>query len=154
MRPPSSRAISIALALAALPASALAMLVPINHAQRIDVRGVAASVVVGNPNIASVTVVDTHTLYVMGRGPGSTNVVVLDKAGHAIFSGDVTVAASGSNVSLYRGDKRVQVNCTQGCVEVGDSDNQPSVSMRGAGGASGAAASPPGGMGATVSTMP
>jgi len=131
MRPPFSRAISLAVTLAALPATALAMLVPINHAERIDVRGAAASVVVGNPSIASVTVVDTHTLYIMGRGPGSTNVIVLDKAGHALFSSDVTVAATGSNVSLYRGDKRTQVNCSYGCVEQTDGDRQPFVSMRG-----------------------
>jgi Flp pilus assembly secretin CpaC len=155
MRPPLSRAISFAILLAAPPATALAMLVPINHAQRIDVRGVAASVVVGNPNIASVTVVDTHTLYVMGRGPGSTNIVVLDKAGRPLYSGDVTVAASGENVNLYRGDKRVQVNCNRGCVEVGDGDNQPSVSMRGASAFPGVAAGAPGVTGgATVSTMP
>jgi Flp pilus assembly secretin CpaC len=154
MRPPFSHAIFLAGTLAALPAAALAMLVPINHAQRIDVRGVAASVVVGNPNIASVTVVDTHTLYIMGRGPGSTNVVVLDKAGRSLYSGDVTVAASGANVNLYRGDKRVQVNCNRGCVEVSDGDNQPSVSMRGAGATPGAAGAPTGMGGATSSTMP
>jgi Flp pilus assembly secretin CpaC len=135
MRPSISRAFfpAVAACLLALPAAALAMIVPINHAQRIDVQGAAASVVIGNPKIASVTVVDTHTLYVMGRGPGSTNVVVLDKAGHALFTGDVTVAATGSNVSLYRGDKRVQVNCSYGCVEESQGDTQASVGMRGAG---------------------
>jgi Flp pilus assembly secretin CpaC len=147
MRLPFSRALSLAVALAAIPAAALAMLVPINHAQRVDLRGVAASVVVGNPRIASVTVVDAHTIYIMGRGSGSTNVVVLDKSGRTLFTGDVTVAATGANVSLYRGDKRIHVNCSYGCVEEADGDTQASIGMRGA-----AAVSSP--TGAAAATMP
>jgi len=148
MRPPFSRAFVLAATLAALPAAALAMIVPINHAQRVDVQGVAATVVVGNPKIASVTVVDTHTLYIMGRGAGSTNVVVLDKSGRTLFTGDVTVAATGTNVSLYRGAKRAQVNCSYGCVEETEGDTQASV-----GGQSlGVAPTPAGG--ATLPTMP
>jgi Flp pilus assembly secretin CpaC len=148
MRPPFSRALILAATLAALPAAALAMIVPINHAQRIDIRGAAASVVVGNSKIASVTVVDSHTLYIMGRGAGSTNVIVLDKAGHPLFSGDITVAATGANVSLYRGDKRVQVNCSYGCVEEADGDAQASVGLRSSsnGGASSMGAPPAGTM--------
>jgi Flp pilus assembly secretin CpaC len=123
--------------LAASPAAALAMVVAINHAERIDVRGAAASVVIGNPGIASVTVVDSHTLYIMGRGAGSTNVIVLDKAGRPLFSGDVTVAATGANVTLYRGDKHIRVNCSYGCAEEADSDTQASIGLHG-----GRAASP------------
>ncbi len=148
MRPPSSRVLILAATLAALPAAALALIVPINHAQRIDVNGAAASVVVGNQNIASVTVVDSHTLYIMGRGAGSTNVVVLDKTGHTLFAGDVTVAATGTNVSLYRGDKRVHVNCSYGCVEEADGDTQASVGTRSSGGAPSAVS------GVAISKMP
>jgi len=149
MRPPFSRVLAFAVSLAALPAAALAMMVPINHAQRIDLRGVAASVVVGNPRIASVTVVDAHTIYVMGLGPGLTNVAVLDRAGHSLFTGDVTVAATGANVSLYRGDKRTQVNCSYGCVEEAAGDTQASVGSRSS------AAPPPGSpTGAAAGSMP
>jgi Flp pilus assembly secretin CpaC len=142
MRPPFRRVLSLAAALTALPAAALAMLVPVNHAQRIDIRGIAASVVVGNPRIASVTVVDAHTLYVMGRGAGSTNVVVLDKEGRALYTGDVTVAATGSNVNVYRGDKRTRVNCSYGCVEGEDGDTQASLGARSLSATPGAAAVP------------
>jgi Flp pilus assembly secretin CpaC len=148
MLPPFSRAFSFAVALAASPAVALAMLVPINHAQRIDVRGDAASVVVGNPKIASVTVVGAHILYIMGRGAGSTNVVVLDKSGRTLFTGEVTVAATGANVSLYRGDRRIQVNCSYGCVEEAEGDTQASIGGRGA------SAAPSGSIGAPTSGMP
>jgi Flp pilus assembly secretin CpaC len=136
MRPLLNRPLSLALtvaapfALAAAPAAALAMLVPINHAERIDLRGGAASVVVGNTSIASVTVVDTHTIYIMGRSAGSTNVIVLDKAGRLLFTRDITVAGTGSNVNLYRGAKRTQVNCTYSCVELADSDQQSTASIK------------------------
>jgi hypothetical protein len=137
MRPPLSRAFFVAILLAgplaglARPADALPVLVPLNHATRINVRGVAASVVVGNPSIASVTVVDTHTLYIMGRGPGSTNVAVLDKSGRTLFTDDVTVSAAGTHVSVYRGEKRTQVSCSYGCVELSDSQAQPNTNIAG-----------------------
>jgi Flp pilus assembly secretin CpaC len=153
MRPLFSRVFTLAvplvvalvggLGVASLPQAALAMLVPINHAERVDLHGDAASVVVGNQTIASVTVIDSHTLYIMGRGPGSTNVIVLDKAGRTLFTGEVTVAAQGSNVSLYRGDKRIQVNCTYGCIESTD-DRQPNVALHGSPGAPGMIGAAPG----------
>lgn len=122
----------LALALvAAAPSAAFAMLVPINHAQRLDVPGSAASVIVGNADIISVTVVDSHTVYIMGRTAGTTNVVVLDKAGRALFSGEITVAASGANVTVYRGATRSTVNCSFGCVEAADGDKTPLASIGG-----------------------
>jgi Flp pilus assembly secretin CpaC len=135
MRPPFSRAVFVAVLLAAgavglaRPAHALPVIVPLNHATRVNLRGVAASVVVGNPSIASVTVVDTHTVYIMGRGPGSTNVAILDRSGRTLFTDDVTVTASGAHLSLFRGEKRVQVSCSYGCEELNDAQPQPNTSL-------------------------
>jgi Flp pilus assembly secretin CpaC len=123
MRPPFRRAAVLALmlagplALAILPASADAMVIPINHAERVTLSGAAASVIIGNASILAVTVVDSHTVYVMGKNAGTTNVTILDRAGQPIFTSEMTVATSGSNVTLYRGDKRVTVNCAYACVE-------------------------------------
>jgi Flp pilus assembly secretin CpaC len=141
MRPPLSRAFALALTLAgtlaliARPAPAHAMIVPINHAERLNLGGAAASVIIGNAAIVSVTVVDSHTVYVMGKGPGTTNVTILDRDGKPIFASEMTVAAVGSNVTLYRGDKRVTVNCAYGCVEAADSATAPQASTGGGGAA-------------------
>jgi len=116
MRPPLSRAISFAILLAAPPATALAMLVPINHAQRIDVRGVAASVVVGNPTIADVSVIDSHTVYISGRNFGQTDVVVLDPNGRAVYASDVVVASQeGGLITVFRGADRMDFACAATC---------------------------------------
>jgi Flp pilus assembly secretin CpaC len=145
MRPLFSLAIALTLAgplaLAAHPTSVDAMVVPINHAERLNIGGAAASVIIGNASIVSVTVVDSHTVYVMGKGAGTTNVTILDRAGRPIFASEMTVAAVGSNVTLYRGDKRVSVNCTYGCVEASDGAAIPQVST-GAGAMTATAAQP------------
>jgi len=140
MRPPFSRAclvsvtcLSATLSLAALPATALAMLVPVNHAERLNLRGAAASVIVGNAAILSVTIVDTHTVYVMGKGPGATNLTILDRAGQPIFNSEITVAGLGSNVTIYRGDKRAVANCSYGCAEASGDAASPQASMGAAG---------------------
>jgi hypothetical protein len=101
---------------AAAPAWAESLVVPIDHSTRIAVQGSAASVVIGNPQVADVTVVDSHTLFVSGRGYGQTDVVVLDRSGRTIFSGDVIVAAAGSGrVSVYRGGDRTDMACAPAC---------------------------------------
>ena len=101
---------------AAAPAMAQSLVVPIDHSMRLGVSGQAASVVVGNPAVADVTVVDTHTLFVSGRGYGETDVVVLDRTGRTIYSGDVIVAAAGGGrASVYRGADRTDMACAPTC---------------------------------------
>ena len=120
------------------------MVVPIDHSQRLTVQGAAASVVVGNPQVADVTVVDSHTLFVSGRGYGETDVVVLDHAGRTIYSGEVTVTApSMGRVSVWRGQARTDMACAPNCQVTIRSPTSPS-----AGGASAAGSSSgPGGGG-------
>lgn len=104
-------------ALLAAPAAALAMTVPLDHSVRLNVPGSAASVVIGNPAVADVTVVDSHTVYVMGKGYGSTDVVILDQGGRTLYTGDVIVTKPGSDVSVYRGGSRTDFACAPGCSE-------------------------------------
>jgi hypothetical protein len=121
------------------PASAQ-LVVPIDHSTRLAVNGAAASVVVGNPQVADVTVVDSHTLFVSGRGYGETDVVVLDRAGRTIYSGDVIVAAGGSGrVSVYRGADRTDLACAPNCSVSTRSPTGPS--EKGAAGGGGSAGS-------------
>ncbi len=91
--------------------------VMLNHSQRLSLSGTAANVVVGSASIADVTVVDSHTLYVQGRGYGSTDIVVTDHEGRTIYSGEVTVGAPGRSVALYRGIAREDYACAPACSE-------------------------------------
>ena len=129
-----------ALALAAVPALAHPSLeVAIDHATRLNVVAPAGSVIVGNPQVADVTVVDPHTVFVSGRGYGVSEVVVLDPLGRTVWDGDVVVTGStqGGQVTVFHGAAPVEMACATVCAP----------SIRSAKGSSGA--SPTGGPGGT-----
>lgn len=142
-----TRALPLALLLALTAASPLAaetLTVAIDHSMRLPVAGGAASVVVGNPQVADVTVVDSHTVYVSGRGYGETDVVVLDGAGRTLFSGDIMVGAPNTGrVSVYRGSARTDLACAPGCAVSFRSDTKGTGSGSAGGSATPAATGSP-----------
>ena len=81
---------SIVLSAPAL-AQTRAVNVEIDGTTRVQLRGAASSVVVGNPAIADVTVTDANTLFIVGKGYGTTEVVVVDEIGRTLFQGEVSV---------------------------------------------------------------
>ena len=90
--------------------------VEIDRAQRIQLRGAASSVIVANPAVADVTVVDASTLYVTGRGHGSTEVVVVDAIGRTLYQAVVHVTApSAGHVRVWRGAAATEMACASGC---------------------------------------
>lgn len=106
----------MALALATPALAAPRTSVAIDHTARINLRGDAASVIVGNPAVADVTVVDERTLFLSGRGYGVTEVVVLDPLGRTIWQGEVVVTAPTEGaVSVYRGSQVTEMACAQSC---------------------------------------
>ncbi len=113
-----TRMLALAVLSASIAAGAFAepLSLAIDHSSRLNVRGAAASVVVGNPQVADVTVVDSHTVFVSGRGYGETDVVVLDGAGRTVYEGEVVVGTpSSGRVSVYRGSDRTDMACAPGC---------------------------------------
>lgn len=136
-----------ALCLALLVATAVAggaqaqtLTVAIDHSTRLNVAGSAASVVVGNPSVADVIVVDSHTVFVSGRGYGETDLIVLDGGGRTLYSGEVLVGSpSAGRVSVYRGGDRTDMACAPGC-EV--SFRSPAKVGAGSGSQGGASAAP------------
>lgn len=110
----------LALAVLAPAPAALAqsrpLSVEVDHVTRLNLSGSAASVIVGNPLIADVTVVDAHTLFVSGRSYGVTEVVVLDAAGRSIYQGEVVVSApSAGQVRVWRGATVTDMACSATC---------------------------------------
>jgi Flp pilus assembly secretin CpaC len=99
--------------------------VPLNHSVRLNVVG-AQNVVVGNPKIADVTVVDSRTVFVSGRGYGASDIVITGQNGRTLFTGDVVVVRPTSSISVYHGLKRSDVACAVSCSEVeGGGDAAP-----------------------------
>jgi hypothetical protein len=109
-------ALSLLLIAAPLAAHAAGITVPIDQSRRLPVGGVAASVVVGNKDIADVRAIDSRTLMVVGKRQGVTNIVVFDVAGRTIYDGEVMVSApTGSMVTVYRGASAVEYACSPYC---------------------------------------
>lgn len=89
-----------------------------NHATRIALSAPAGNVIVGNPDIADVTVVDTRTIFIVGRSFGRSGVTITDKYGRVIFDGDVVVSQASNArgvVTVYKGLKSSSVMCAATC---------------------------------------
>jgi hypothetical protein len=72
-----------------------------------------ATVYVGNPTIADITMIDSRHAFVQGKGYGHTNIVALNQNGVQVFGTQVTVTGSDGSgtVILNRGAQRITLNC-------------------------------------------
>jgi Flp pilus assembly secretin CpaC len=114
VRPFAFAALLSALAVPAVAAPALT--VALDHSERLNVSRPAGSVIVGNPQVADVTVVDANTVYVSGRGYGVSEIVVLDPLGRAVWKGDVVVTApAGGEVTVFHGVQPTEMACAAIC---------------------------------------
>ena len=78
-----------------------------------------ATVYVGNPSIADVTMLDTRHAFVQGKSYGITNIVALNHDNVQVFNTRVSVTGGSGNgtVTLNRGAQRVTLNCAGGRCE-------------------------------------
>jgi len=93
------------------------MNVEIDQATRVPLRAPAGSVIVGNPQIADVTVVDSNTLYITGKGYGVTEVVAVDAIGRTVFQRQIVVTdgAGAGRVRMWRGAQSTEMACGSSC---------------------------------------
>lgn len=90
--------------------------VSVDGVQRVSLRGAAASVVVANPQIADVVVVDANTLVITGKGYGVTEVVAVDAIGRSLFQNRIVVTAGDAGtVRLWRGAEGTEMVCGSSC---------------------------------------
>jgi len=77
----------------------------------------AGAVVIGNPEIADVSIHSANTIFVVGRGYGETNLVVLNSAGHKIMDADIQVINNlpPNGVRLFNGKQRETYSCAPYC---------------------------------------
>ena len=101
---------------AAAQAQSRPLNVEIDHATRVQLRGPAGSVIVANPRIADVTVVDANTLFITGKGYGVTEVIAVDALGRPLFQSQVVVSAgSNGSVRVWRGGQATEMACGSSC---------------------------------------
>lgn len=106
----------IALSATAAVAASGSMTVEYKQSRRIALGGPAANVVIGDPNVADVTMVDARSIIVIGKGYGSTDVLVLDSGGRTLLDSRVTVVASDdARVTVYQGAASADFSCARRC---------------------------------------
>ena len=118
IRPLAAAALLIAALTAAGVAAAQSapLNIQIDRSQRVALRGAAGSVIVGNPAIADVTVVDANTLFITGKGYGVTEVVAVDAIGRTVFQSQVVVTGgSTGSVRVWRGAQATEMACAASC---------------------------------------
>ena len=75
-----------------------------------------ATIVVGNPLIADVSIQSGGLMVVTGKGYGRTNLIVLDRAGNVLTERTVQVQGPGEDVVVvYRGNDRESYSCAPKC---------------------------------------
>ncbi|NBB51681.1 pilus assembly protein CpaC [Rhizobium sp. CRIBSB] len=114
----SAAVLSLLALVAATPAAAQSrpLSVDIDQSTRVQLRAPAGSVIVGNPRIADVTVVDANTLFIVGKGYGVTEVVAVDVLGRTVFQSQVVVTAGDTGrVRVWRGGQVTEMACASTC---------------------------------------
>lgn len=117
-------ALCLMLGAALTPAPALAVdgapiNVSVNMARILRINAAAATVIVGNPGIADVTIQDPRTLILTGKSYGQTNLIVLDSAGTPIADTIIEVVQMQAGITtVYQGQARTSLSCAPVCQNV------------------------------------
>lgn len=107
---------AIALSLVAGAAAAEALQVPIDQSARVRLSGPAQDVVVANPAVADVNMLDARNLVVLGKQYGVTNLIVVDGLGRTILDRNIVVVAPPEGrMSFYRGGEVRTYACAPDC---------------------------------------
>jgi hypothetical protein len=113
--------LAAALLAAATPAAAAgdSVALALDEVYTITFKTPVATVYVGNPTIADVTMLDARHAFVQGKGYGRTNIVALNRDNVQVFNAHVTVvgAHDAGTVTLNRGAQRVTLTCAGGRCE-------------------------------------
>ena len=97
-------------------AQAQSLTVRLDQATRVALAGTARDVVIGNPAVADVSVLDGRNLVLTGKSAGVTSLLVIDGVGRTILDRKVVVVASDDGqVSFYRGRQLQGYACTPRC---------------------------------------
>jgi Flp pilus assembly secretin CpaC len=114
----------LAFVLAALMAAPTAVLadtsepisVKVNMARILRISAPAATVIIGNPIVADVTIQDPQTLVLTGKSYGETNLIILDSLGNPIADTTISVVQGEADLmTVYMGTARTTLSCKPTC---------------------------------------
>jgi Flp pilus assembly secretin CpaC len=123
---------AFAIAVLSCPATALAGMtddaisVNVDQAKLVKLPERVATIVIGNPLIADVTMQPGGIIIVTGKGYGATNVIAMDRRGDILVDRIIQVEGPTDQVvTIYRGIQRESYSCMPICqrrVTLGDGD--------------------------------
>lgn len=120
--------------------------VNVDQAKLVKVPERTATIVVGNPLIADVTLQAGGVVVVTGKGYGATNVIAIDRRGDVLLDRLIQVEGpSDQVVTVYRGVERESYSCSPVCqrrITLGDGEAYFKATMDQAGTLSSQAAGP------------
>jgi len=106
------RAFLAAALFASAPAQAASVNLAMDEVHTLTFKKPVATVYVGNPAIADITMIDARHAFVQGKSFGRTNMVALNADGAQVFNTAIMVTGSGAGiVTLNRGAQRVTYSC-------------------------------------------
>ena len=104
------------LAASALPALAQSLAVPIDQSTVVTLPAAARDVVIGNPLVIDVNLLNSRNAVVIGKAYGVTSLQVFDDLGRSIYARQVVVSASDDNrVAFYHGPNVTNYACSPRC---------------------------------------
>jgi len=103
-----------------LPATAPADLsVAAGQASYVSLGGQVRDIVVGDPTVADVSVVNGRTLVVLGKRPGVTSLLAFGANGRTLTDRQVIVSENGGGaVTVYRGPNASNYACAAQCTRL------------------------------------
>jgi Flp pilus assembly secretin CpaC len=101
--------------------------VNVDQAKLVRLPPKVATIVVGNPLIADITLQPGGLMVVTGKGYGATNFIAMDRAGEVLVDRIIQVEGPTDQlVTVYRGTQRESYSCMPVCqrrVTLGDGDS-------------------------------
>jgi hypothetical protein len=138
-------AVAISLSLAPAVHASEIISVNVDQAKLFKLTGRVATLVVGNPLIADVTLQPGGVVVVTGKGYGATNVIAMDRTGEVLEDRIIRVEGPTDQVvTVYKGVERESYSCMPVCqrrITLGDGEGYFKSTMEQAGTLSGQASS-------------
>jgi hypothetical protein len=98
------------------------------QASYVTLGGAVRDVVVGDPSVADVSVVNERTLVVLGKRPGVTSLLAFGAGGRPLVDRQVVVSENGGGgVTIYRGAAASNYACAAQCTRLGPATASPTV---------------------------
>ena len=100
---------------------------PLDEVRVLSFAKPVATLYVGNPMIADVTIIDNRHAFVQAKAFGATNFVALDNNGKQIANQQIIVSSKGNSVvTLQKGSQQTSYSCSgqrcQPAPQLGDGD--------------------------------